>query len=284
MLSGGACVCVWTSSAILGTWVQPHWEPSSALCSQSGFVKCDTLQAGVATPEEPDTRAKREANYSKANEALIMALAKEGKIIWGETSHFWSRHNPEKLFRTKAWIKSWSCCLHQDISLPGPSVPHLSEGNDLGCLPHWSTVSISWENACERLGEVSHFVSIHRALQSPSGSSIAIVCHHLKVEQNVKPKLWRPEFSAPQFSVCSNWEVNPPLRLYFPCLSNKKLGFGVTSGPLHWETGGPACAENSISSSSRSLMATVSDRCCNPLFSCRCWSWGLGSRDSTPGS
>lgn len=50
---------------------------------------------------ESGSRAKREANYPKANKTLITASAEEGKIIEGEASHSPVRYCLASLFRAK---------------------------------------------------------------------------------------------------------------------------------------------------------------------------------------
>lgn len=53
---------------------------------------------------ESVSRAKREANYPKANKTLITASAEEGEIIEGEASPV--RYCPASLFRAKACIRA----------------------------------------------------------------------------------------------------------------------------------------------------------------------------------
>lgn len=101
ILGGPGCVCSWTFSSIPWPLSAAMLRPRISLGSQSGFAERGTLRAGAAALEETATRVKRETKHPKANEALIMTLAKEDKSIRGETSHFWSRYSPEQLFKTK---------------------------------------------------------------------------------------------------------------------------------------------------------------------------------------
>lgn len=55
---------------------------------------------------ESGRRAKREANYPKANKTLITASAEEGEIIEGEASQSPVRYSPASLFRAKACIRT----------------------------------------------------------------------------------------------------------------------------------------------------------------------------------
>lgn len=52
-------------------------------------------------------RAKREANYPKANKTLITASAEEEEIMEGEASHSPVRYCPaSSLFRAKARVRA----------------------------------------------------------------------------------------------------------------------------------------------------------------------------------
>lgn len=90
-----------------------------SLGSESGLAEKDAIQLEENAQVEPGTRAEREANYPETNETL-MVPAKEGRIIWRETSYFWSRHNLRRLFKTRTRVKIGFCYLNQD---PAPDSP-----------------------------------------------------------------------------------------------------------------------------------------------------------------
>ena len=81
-------------------------RPCISLGSQSGFAERGTLRAGAAALEETATRVKRETKHPKANEALIMTLAKGIKVF--EERHLISEVGTvqSSCSKQKSWSKS----------------------------------------------------------------------------------------------------------------------------------------------------------------------------------
>lgn len=78
---GWSGVCLFLDLLNTGPLSAAMLRPRISLGSQSGFAERGTLRARAASLEETATRVKRETKHPKANEALIMALAKEDKSI-----------------------------------------------------------------------------------------------------------------------------------------------------------------------------------------------------------